>query len=165
MDSTELVAAVQSYLNTQIAAPVQVTGSDERSVPSILIEGWSVSNLGSLRYVKSEYDSNDYEQARIYHIPYDCELNFLIRGEEAFGASQLRSQLRNELMELERHPKRVSDHIGRVMTGGGGGISYQYANPTEADLRQTGTFTAASVYRDTDVQPITNIQIDVEVVQ
>lgn len=165
MRSTELIDAVQSYMDGEMSVPVQVSGGNDRPVPAVLIEDWGVSDLGRLQYVRSQRNEQGHEQARIYHVPYDADLDFLIRGEDAVGASELRSDLKHELTILERYPKRLSDHVARVLPGDGGGISYQYANPTETELRQTGTFTAAHVYVDTDVQPVTDIQLDVEIVQ
>jgi hypothetical protein len=88
-----------------------------------------------------------------------------VRHEDALSASELQSRFKNILKELENNPSRCSEHLARVMTGSASGISYQYANPTESELRQSATFTAAHVYIDEDVQPITDIQFDVQIVE
>lgn len=164
MNVTEVLTTLQTYLNQKLVPPVKVSGGNERPVPAVLLENWDVSNIRRQEFVDSETDSNGYETARIYHTPYDLDVDFLIREADVLSASQLRSGLRSELDELEQNPKKLSDHVARVMTGGGGGINYQYANPTESELRQSATITAAHVYVDQDVQPITDVQVDLDII-
>jgi hypothetical protein len=164
MNVTEVLTTLQTYLNQEFAVPVKVSGGNERPVPAILLENWDVSNIREQEYVDSKFDDNGYESARIYHTPYDLNVDFLLRAPDALEASQLGSGLRDVLDELENDPTKLSDHIARVMASGAGGISYQYANPTESETRQSATITAAHVYVDEDVQPITEVQVDLEII-
>jgi hypothetical protein len=165
MNVTEVLTTLQTYLNNKFAVPVKVSGGNERPVPAILLETWDVSNIRPQEYVDSETNDFGSETARIYHTPYDLDVDFLIRESGALAASQLRSGLRRELDELEADPEKLSPHIARVMAGGGGGISYQYANPTESETRQSVKITAAHVYVDEDLQPIENIQFELEIIE
>lgn len=165
MKPTDLVAAVQSHLNSVIEPPVQVDGDDERPVPSVLIEDWDVNNIQqhNTRYVYSEYNSQDVETARVYHIPYDLRVTFLCRHNEAVDVSTLQDTLREELMKLEINPKQISDEVGRVEAQGGSGVNYQYASPTEAESTQSAVFTSAQVYKRTDFDTLDSIDWEVEI--
>jgi hypothetical protein len=165
MNVTEVLTTLQTYLNEKFLEPVKVSGGNERPVPAILLENWDVSDIRRQEFVDERHDNNGNVSARIYHTPYDLDVDFLVRESDALSASQLRSGLRSELDELEENPKKLSSHVARVMPGGGGGIGYQYANPTESEMRQSATITAAHVYVDEDVQPITEVQTDLEIIE
>lgn len=165
MEPTDVIKTVQSHLDSVLSPPVQVNADNERPVPSVLMDGWDVQDIKqhNTRYLYSEYNGSGTETARIYHVPYDLRVSFLVRHDSAFETSKLFDSLRDELLKLEVDPGLVSDEVGRVEMSSGSGVNYQYASPTEAEMTQAATFTAAQSYKKTDFETIETIDFDVEI--
>jgi hypothetical protein len=167
MDVTELVAAVQSYLDNQLVAPVKVASGDDRPSPAVEIEGWDVShiNQANTNYITSQYDENGVEIARVYRVPYDVRLSFMVRENDPVSGSRLQDNLKQELYVLEDRPHNVDDRLSRVMVEDGGGVSYQFQTPAESEFTQAATFTSSVVYTMDDYDNIEDIEFTVEVIQ
>jgi len=164
MEPTDVLKTVQSHLNSVLSVPVQVNAENNRPVPAVLIENWDIDDvqLHNTRYLYSEYSGGE-EVARIHHVPFELRISFLLRHDSAFESSSLHDDLRDELLRLETDPTRLSDEVGTVRMDGGGGVSYQYADPTEVEATQAATFYAAQSYRWTDFDTIETIDFDVEI--
>lgn len=167
MRPTDLVASLQSHLNSALPPPVKVDGSDNRPVPSILFRNWDMENIQkhNTRYVHSTFNDDGSEATRIYQIPYNLRVSFLARHEKAVDVSQLQDQLREELLKLENNPTKIADEVVRVNTQNGSAVDYQYANPTEAEASLSAVFTSAQTYERSDFDTIDSMTFDVEVVQ
>jgi len=115
MDSTKLIEVVQTHLDNLLSAPVKVSGDENRPVPAVFIEDWSISHLDSsmTRYLTSTYDDFGNETARIYRIPYDCNVSFVVRDGGELSASQLHEDLRRELFKLEARPSKLDGGISK----------------------------------------------------
>ena len=167
MHNTELISTLQTYLNTNIAAPVHVGGTNERPVPAITLENWSVTqiDLANSNYIGTDTDDvTGFDEAKVYRIPYDCRVSFKIRHDDTVEASKLRDQLRLELGRLEDRPSLMGDSLSQVSIGRGGEVSYQFAEPTETEMTQAATFTAATMYKDGDFDNIEDIDVEVSVI-
>lgn len=165
METTELISTLQTYLNERITAPVQVTGTDERPVPVVLINSWSTtqSTQHNTNYIHSEYDEYGIESARVYRVPYDCRVSFEIRHDDTVEASRLHDSLRFELSKLESNPSQLSGSVSMVTVGNGGGINHQFIDPTEAEITQSATFLSAFTYVDESLTNIEEVDFDVVV--
>lgn len=153
MSPTEVIAAVQSHLNNELAdVPVQVAGTDERPTPAIMIEGASVEEQQphNTNRVGTTRDVSGVAQSKDYMVSYDCQLSFEIRHDDTVEASQLRDALRLELSKLHENPDPLGKHVSAVSLGGGGEINYQFIEPTETTLSQDATVSASSFYGETD---------------
>jgi acetylornithine deacetylase/succinyl-diaminopimelate desuccinylase-like protein len=162
MQSTELISTLQSHLNQNIAAPVHVGGTDERKVPVVLIEDWSITqvDIANTNYVDTEYnDTTGFATAEVYRIPYDCRVSFKIRHDDSVEASQLRDSLRLEIGKLEDRPSTI-EGLSRAVLGDGGSVSYQFTSPTETEMTQSARFMSAIVYKNSELQNIEDITVD-----
>jgi len=156
MEVTELISEIQSHLDNNLDPPVLVSGSDQRPVPGVIIEDWNVDHVDRSmnRYLTSRYDDSGNETARVYRIPYECRVSFMIRDNDEVSSSRLFDALRRELLKLESHPQRLSDSISRASMDSGGGISHQFVSTTESEFTQAATFATSIVYEDSDYDTI-----------
>jgi len=166
MEVTELISALQSHLDTQLSTEVLVSGSDQRPVPGVIIEDWNATHMdGSLNnYLTSVYDDQGDEAARIYRIPYECRVSFMVRGSGELEGSQLHDKLKKELMRLSTRPSMLSNSISSVDLNGGGGISHQFVNPSESEFNQAATFTTSLILEDSDYENIEEVTTELDIV-
>jgi len=166
MEPTDLIDDLQSHLDSRMQPEVIVPGSEQRPVPGVIIEDWSVTHLdGSMtRYLTSLYDDQGNETARVYRIPYDCRVSIMVRDVGEIGASRLNDSLGKELMRLEARPQRLNDSVSMVEMQGGRGIDHQFVNPSEAEFHQSVTLTTSLVYEDTTFDTIETITSEIEIV-
>jgi hypothetical protein len=159
MELTELISTVQSHLDDNLDPPVLVAGSDQRPVPGIIIEDWNVEQVDRSmnRYLTSKYDDNGNETARVYRVPYECRVSFMIRDNDEVSSSRLFDALRRELLKIESNPQRLSDSISRASMQSGGGVSHQFVSTTESEFTQTVTFASSLVYEDSDYDRIEDV--------
>lgn len=165
MEVTELISTVQSHLDSAISAPVLVSGSEQRPVPAVLIEDWTVQQLEAsmTRYETSLYDDQGNEEARVYKVPYDCRVSFMVRDVGEVGASELHDRLRKELFKAASRPHRLSSRISRVELNSGGGVNHQFVNPSESEFNQTATFTSSLLWTDTEWNTIEQFNNNFEI--
>lgn len=159
MDVTELISTVQSHLDDNLDPPVLVAGSDQRPVPGVIIEDWNVEHVDRSmnRYLTSKYDDNGDETARVYRVPYECRVSFMVRDNGEVASSRRFDALRRELLKLESDPQRLSDSISRASMGSGGGVTHQFVSTTEAEFTQSATFATSIVYEDSDYDTIEDV--------
>lgn len=160
MEPTDLIKTIQSHLDSVLTPPVQVNAEGSRPVPAVLIDSWDTEDmeLHNSKYLYSDYDNQGNETARYYHAVYDLRVSFLSRHDSAFEASTLNDKLRKELLKLETDPQRMSDEVGRINMGGGGGVNYQFAYPTETEMTQSAKFLAATSWKRTNFDTIDSVQ-------
>ena len=156
MESTEIINIFQSHLNENLAAPVMVSGSDERPVPGVVIEDWNVTKMtGSMNdYIGSKYDGVGTETARVFRIPYECRISMMVRDHGEVASSRLFDAVREELMKLETRPSRLSDRLSTITMGDGGGVSHQFVSTTESEFSQSVTIGSSLIFEDTDYDTI-----------
>lgn len=165
MEVTELISTIQTHLDNSMTPEVLVSGSDERPIPGVLIEDWSVNQLeaSTTRFITSLYDDQGNETARVYRVPYECRVSFMVREEGEVAGSELHDKLRKELFKLESRPFQLSNVVSSVKLNGGGGIDHQFVNPTESEFQQSATFTTSLVYEDSNFDSIETINTTIEI--
>jgi len=168
MEPTELINVLQSHLDTEVSAPVLVSGSDKRPTPSVYIEDWTVDHLTSSasmnRYLTSLYDDQGNETARVFRIPYECRVSLMVRDVGTVSASTLNDKVHKELFKLESRPSKLDSRVSEVELGNSVGVDHQFLNPSEDEFSLAVNITTSLTYADSDYDTIEAITQEIEII-
>lgn len=130
-----------SALNSRIPPPVHTAGIEgSRPVPAVLIENMTIDeqNFHNSNHAADEYDSNGNVISQTYRHHYDIRIELLVRDDDEVDAYDILGQVQRALSEISRNPRTaVHEDVREVKSLGSGGISYQFYEPTESEIKQS----------------------------
>lgn len=151
----ETIAKFISAANSRIPPPVHTAGiEDSRPVPAVIIEDMTIDekNYHNSHYAGSEYDDAGNISAEIFRHYYDLRLEMVVKDDDETDAFDYLGDLQVALAELERDPRTtIHDHVNELNSGGSGGVSYQFYEPTETEI--SISVTLKTFYESTKQNP------------
>lgn len=143
MQPKETIASFISAVNSRIPPPVHTAGiEDSRPVPAVVIEDMTIDekNYHNSNYAGSTYDNSGNVATEIFRHYYDLRLEMVVKDDDETQAFDYLGDLQVALAEIGRDPcNEVHAHINEIQSGGSGGVSYQFYEPTETEISQSVT--------------------------
>jgi hypothetical protein len=147
MDETDLIIKIQSYLSSQLSAPIRARGmDDERPVPVIIIDNWNTKDLSHNNSAKAGEALGDFngDESKIHewylNFSFKTRVEFLIRHSDEVDVSRLKNNLKQEIRLIRENPQKFDSEIKSCSLGRGGEPRSEFTEPKEAELMFSATF-------------------------
>lgn len=143
MQPKETIASFISAVNSRIPPPVHTAGiEDSRPVPAVVIEDMTIDekNYHNSHFAGSEYDTAGNVSAEVFRHYYDLRLELVVKDDDETQTFDYLGDLHVALSEISRDPcGTIHGDVNEVISGGSGGVSYQFYEPTETEISQSVT--------------------------
>jgi hypothetical protein len=153
----ETIAAFISAIDSRIPPPVHTAGiQNSRPVPAVLIQNMTIDekNYHNSYFAGSEYDDAGNVSKEIFRHYYDLRLELVVKDDDETQAFDYLGDLKQAIAEVGRDPCGIiHDHVNEVRSGGSGGMSYQFYEPTETEINQSVVL--KTFYESTEENPDT----------
>lgn len=159
MDVTEAIQTLQSHLDLKLDYPVKTSGmQDERPVPLVLIEDWSITDHTHHNTAFAGQVTDDDGTERLYfRFYYTLRVDLLVRHSDEVQAHHLLDDLRGALRMVGEDPLGFHDHCNDLRLASAGGIHHQFLESKETELSQAIRIEAFHQERDDTYDTITDI--------
>lgn len=147
MDETELISTLQTHLANILTVPVRTSGlDDERPVPVVIIEEWDTNDFNFHNTAKAgeaygDFDGDGVKEYEWYlNFSFRTRVELSIRHSDEVEVSRLKDTVKHELRLIRENPQQFHDNLKQCRLGGGGNPTYQFTEPTEAELIVSARF-------------------------
>jgi hypothetical protein len=140
MNLTELIESLSSRFDTDLSAPFYTAGGpDDSPVPSVIFEDWDTTDheWHNSQFAGKAVDPSDGVEKRWFRFYYTMRVELLVKHHGDVEAHVLMDELRDTLYYLKEHPQELHHHVNKLNPGGATGISTNYVESDETELRQS----------------------------